>query len=54
MNSDVNKMDIKNLSIVLGPTIMGGASNVGDAGWQTKVMETLLMHTHDIFDPDEE
>lgn len=52
MNSDVNKMDMKNLSLMFGPTVMGG-SNVNDAGWQTKVMETILAHTHDIFDPDE-
>lgn len=52
MNSDVNKMDMRNLSIVFGPTVMGG-TNVTDAGWQTKVMETILHHTHDIFDPDE-
>lgn len=51
-NSDINKMDMRNLAIVFGPTVMGG-SNVSDAGWQTKVMETILRHTHDIFDPDE-
>lgn len=52
MNSEVNKMDIKNLAIVFGPTVMG-SGNMADAGLQTKVMETILHHTHDIFDPDE-
>lgn len=52
MNSDVNKMDMRNLAVVFGPTVMGG-SNLADAGLQTKVMETILHHTHDIFDPDE-
>ncbi|KAK5106453.1 Rho GTPase-activating protein [Lithohypha guttulata] len=51
-NSDVNKMDMRNLAIVFGPTILGG-NNVADAGYHTKVMETILHHTHDIFDPDE-
>lgn len=51
-NSDVNKMDMRNLAIVFGPTILGG-NNVADAGYQTKIMETILHHTHDIFDPDE-
>lgn len=52
VNSDINKMDMRNLAIVFGPTVMGG-TNVADAGLQTKVMETILHHTHDIFDPDE-
>lgn len=57
--SDVNKMDIRNLAIVFGPTVMGSgtgsglAGELGDAQWQTRVLETILMHTHDIFDPDE-
>lgn len=50
--SDINKMDMRNLAIVLGPTLMG-ANNAADAGLQTKVLETILQHTHDIFDPDE-
>lgn len=52
MNSEVNKMDVRNLAIVFGPTVMGG-SNMADAGWQTKVMENILHHTHDIFEADE-
>lgn len=51
-NSDINKMTMQNLAIVFGPTVMGGG-NVNDARWHTKVMETILHHTHDIFDPDE-
>lgn len=53
MNADSNKMTLQNLSTVFGPTVMGGAGSVNDAGLQTKVMETVLQHTHDIFDPDE-
>lgn len=52
MNSDINKMDMRNLAIVFGPTVMGG-SNIADAPLQQKVMETILHHTHDIFDPDD-
>ena len=52
MNSDTNKMDMRNLAIVFGPTVMGG-SNAADAGWQTKVLETILSHAFDIFDPDD-
>lgn len=51
MNSSVNKMDIRNLAIVFGPTVMGGS--IGDTEWQTRVMETILNHTYEIFDPDE-
>lgn len=51
MNASVNKMDIRNLAIVFGPTVMGGS--IGDTEWQTKVMETILNHTYEIFDPDE-
>jgi len=52
LQSGLNKMDIRNLGIVFGPTVLGGG-NVQDAGWQTKVMETILHHTYEIFDPDE-
>lgn len=52
MKSNLNKMDIKNLAIVFGPTVMG-SSDVQDARWQTRVMETILHHTYEIFDPDE-
>lgn len=52
LQSGLNKMDIRNLGIVFGPTVLGGG-NVQDAGWQTKVMETILHHTYEVFDPDE-
>lgn len=52
MNNDVNQMNMVNLATVFGPTVMG-SRDLADTKWQTKVMETILHHTHDIFDPDE-
>ncbi|KEF57966.1 uncharacterized protein A1O9_05889 [Exophiala aquamarina CBS 119918] len=62
--SDRNKMTISNLAIVFAPTLMGqqgttnGQSNgmtadIADAGWQAKVVETILTNTLQIFDDDE-
>ena len=57
-----------NLAICLGPTIMGqgspagsaapganggGAQDIKDAGWQARVVETILNNTMQIFDDDE-
>lgn len=62
--SDKNKMTISNLAIVFAPTLMGqqGATNgqsngmsadIADAGWQAKVVETILTNTLQIFDDDD-
>ncbi|ETN45622.1 uncharacterized protein HMPREF1541_09454 [Cyphellophora europaea CBS 101466] len=65
--SDKNRMPTANLAVCLGPTFMGqqpGASTPGgqaqgmngpdikDAGWQARVVETILNHTYEIFDDD--
>ena len=58
-----------NLAICLGPTIMGqgtpagsapmggaadgGAQDIKDAGWQARVVETILNNTLQIFDDDD-
>jgi len=63
-NSDRNKMTKSNLAIVFAPTLMGQQSNmnghsaavngdIADAGWQAKVVETILNNTFQIFDDDE-
>lgn len=62
----VNRMTAQNLAIVWGPTLMsnGGAGagpgpaagpmgDIRDAGWQAKVVETILLNTLQIFDDDE-
>lgn len=62
-NSEQNRMTPSNLGICLGPTLMSkggsGAANgpsgdIKDAGWQAKVIETLINNTFDIFDDDVE
>jgi hypothetical protein len=48
-------MSPQNLAIVFAPTLMGSLSpgtNIADAGWQAKVVETILVNTFQIFDDD--
>ena len=66
-HSEKNRMTPANLAICLGPTIMGqgspagssavgsgnGAQDIKDAGWQARVVETILNNTMQIFDDDE-
>ena len=53
-NSSVNRMNSQNLAIVFGPTLMGTApgSNIADAAWQVRVVDTILQNTYQIFDED--
>ena len=53
-NSGVNRMSSQNLAIVFGPTLMGAGSggNIADAGWQVRVIDTILQNTYQIFDDD--
>jgi Rho GTPase-activating protein RGD1 len=57
-------MTNSNLAICMGPTLMGqastngngnanGAADIKDAGWQARVVETILNNTMQIFDDDE-
>ncbi|KKA18500.1 Uncharacterized protein T310_7537 [Rasamsonia emersonii CBS 393.64] len=49
-----NRMNAGNLAICFGPTLMGANSggNIADAGWQARVIETVLLNTFQIFDDD--
>lgn len=53
-NSSVNRMSSQNLAIVFGPTLLGTAPNssISDAGWQVRVIDTILQNTYQIFDDD--
>ncbi|KAI9050470.1 hypothetical protein LZ554_005633 [Drepanopeziza brunnea f. sp. 'monogermtubi'] len=53
-NSPVNRMNASNLAIVFGPTLMGASTgpNIQDAGWQVRVIDTILQNTYQIFDDD--
>ena len=53
-NSAVNRMSSQNLAIVFGPTLMGTGpgANISDAGWQVRVVDTILQNTYQIFDDD--
>lgn len=53
-NSAANRMTSQNLAIVFGPTLMGGSThgNISDAGFQCKVVDTILQNTYQIFDDD--
>ena len=61
-HSQHNRMTPSNLAICFGPTLMGqkglsGGQSVGgdikDAGWQARVVETVLNNTLQIFDDDD-
>ncbi|KAJ5816792.1 hypothetical protein N7447_009025 [Penicillium robsamsonii] len=49
-----NRMNAGNLAICFGPTLMGAntGGNIADAGWQVRVVETILNNTFQIFDDD--
>ncbi|KAJ9286303.1 hypothetical protein DTO021C3_6196 [Paecilomyces variotii] len=49
-----NRMNAGNLAICFGPTLLGANSggNIADAGWQARVIETILLNTFQIFDDD--
>lgn len=52
-NAHVNRMNSHNLSLILGPTLMGTPSSaISDGGWQIKVIDTILQNTYQIFDED--
>ncbi|KAK4164204.1 hypothetical protein QBC43DRAFT_378878 [Cladorrhinum sp. PSN259] len=54
-NSGANRMSSQNLAIVFGPTLMGTipGSSIADAGWQVRVVDTILQNTYQIFDEDD-
>lgn len=66
-NSERNRMTPSNLAICLGPTLMGAGQSSGgapggaggqggdvrDAGWQARVVETIIVNTLQIFDDDD-
>ncbi|KAJ0422111.1 hypothetical protein BJY00DRAFT_311509 [Aspergillus carlsbadensis] len=49
-----NRMNAGNIAICFGPTLMSASSggNIADAGWQVRVIETILNNTFQIFDDD--
>ncbi|KAJ5930662.1 hypothetical protein N7466_006155 [Penicillium verhagenii] len=53
-HSSQNRMNAGNIAICFGPTLMGANSggNIADAGWQVRVIETILNNTFQIFDDD--
>ncbi|RMZ90628.1 hypothetical protein DV736_g2142, partial [Chaetothyriales sp. CBS 134916] len=57
-HAERNRMTAQNLAICFGPTLMGqagkdGQGEVMDAGWQARVIETILNNAFQIFDDDE-
>ena len=54
-NSHVNRMNSHNLAVIFGPTLMGSdpSTAIADAGWQIKVIDTILQNTYQIFDGDQ-
>jgi Rho GTPase-activating protein RGD1 len=53
-NSNANRMNASNLAIIFGPTLMGASTgpNIQDAGWQVRVINTILDNAYQIFDDD--
>ncbi|KAI9829420.1 MAG: hypothetical protein M1819_006357 [Sarea resinae] len=53
-HSQANRMTAGNLAICFGPTLMGSDTgpNIADAGWQVRVIDTILQNTYQIFDED--
>ncbi|KAG9234085.1 hypothetical protein BJ875DRAFT_462606 [Amylocarpus encephaloides] len=53
-SSGSNRMNASNLAIVFGPTLLGANTgpNIQDAGWQVRVIDTILQNTYQIFDDD--
>jgi Rho GTPase-activating protein RGD1 len=56
-HSTQNRMTAGNLAIMFGPTLMGpgagAVTDVRDAGWQARVVETIILNTYQIFDDDD-
>ncbi|MCJ1367703.1 hypothetical protein MMC16_006837 [Acarospora aff. strigata] len=53
-HASANRMNAANLAICFGPTLMGSNTgpNIADAGWQVRVIDTILQNTYQIFDDD--
>ncbi|KAL2890985.1 Rho GTPase-activating protein 27 [Ceratocystis lukuohia] len=54
-HSHITRMNSHNLAVIFGPTLMGSSdpsTSVADAGWQIRVVDTLLQNTYQIFDDD--
>ncbi|PLB52358.1 putative Rho GTPase activator [Aspergillus steynii IBT 23096] len=49
-----NRMNAGNIAICFGPTLLSASTggNIADAGWQVRVIETVLVNTFQIFDDD--
>ncbi|KAK2758064.1 hypothetical protein FQN54_004471 [Arachnomyces sp. PD_36] len=52
--SSENRMNSGNIALCFGSTLMGSNTglNIADAGWQARVLETILQNTFQIFDDD--
>merc|ERR1712000_242289 len=53
-SAHVNRMNSHNLAVIFGPTLMGTDPGraIQDAGWQIKIVDTILQNTYQIFDED--
>ncbi|KAL0943202.1 Rho-GTPase-activating protein 7, partial [Colletotrichum truncatum] len=53
-NSHVNRMNSHNLAVIFGPILMGAnpSTSIEDAGWQVKVVDTIIQKCYEIFDED--